>query len=336
MGRQPAVDLLQRHGVPLTADCRPQPAAQEKDAAVLLNPGERVKRRHEIRQGHRRLIGVVKAAQTGRHPLLIQRRVREPPRKQRPLVGGIRPRRLGHERLTLPFAGRIATRFGRQPRRRRRGRPRHQSGHDRPPRGRAKRQPRRRVPVQPAIQPLQRGRRARHADRRVELRLALAIAPRAIGGAAQQQRFGPRQQRLTRRVIAVAPDHGHQAPHQRAGDLFVAFGGQRTKHHLRIARRRQTRLTHQIPQRPPQHRPQEIVVHAADVLLEPLHAHRIGEHDRVAIVTVIREHEVGGRPPSRRRHDRGIAAHFDRQPHRRLVGVVQQHLHLERPGTTPR
>ena len=72
------------------------------------------------------------------------------------------------------------------------------------------------------------------------------------------------------------------------------------------------------------------------MLLQPRHAGCVGEYQGIAVVTVVGEHKIGHGPVGRRCYHRGVTAKFYREAHRRLVGVIQQHLRFERPRPKPR
>ena len=55
---------------------------------------------------------------------------------------------------------------------------------------------------------------------------------------------------------------------------------------------RQPRLAHEIPERAPEHRAQEVVVHRADVLLEPAVLRAVENHEPVGVVVRVGEDEV--------------------------------------------
>ena len=57
----------------LPADEPAEPRAKKKDAAVLLDPRERVERWDEEGKRRRRLIRRVERAEAGRHPVLVER-----------------------------------------------------------------------------------------------------------------------------------------------------------------------------------------------------------------------------------------------------------------------
>src|SRR5437667_8275404 len=72
-----AVDDVQRVLRVLPAEERAEPAADEEDAAMSLNPGKAVQSCREKRQRERLMLGCIEGAQAGGGPFLIECGVRE-------------------------------------------------------------------------------------------------------------------------------------------------------------------------------------------------------------------------------------------------------------------
>ena len=169
------IDCRERACGALAIESGAHPVAEEKNAAIPLDPRETVERGNEISPGEVVVRGIVKCAQARRDPVLIEFLVGEVTSPVARLDGGIWMCGTGDECAAPSLASGISSQLGSEARLGRGGLARNERRYDRPTCRRPERGTGSDAAVEQGIEPFESGRRLRQSNVRVEMILARSI-----------------------------------------------------------------------------------------------------------------------------------------------------------------
>ena len=233
-------------------------------------------------------------AQAPGRPLLVERRVGEVAGEVLALRLRARPRGRRDEGEAAAVGRRVARALRVEPRLRLRHAERQEPGDDVPAGRVAERLAGHGVGGEQGVEPGYAPRRLREIDERVHERLSDAVGPPRVRAALPQGALHIALQpgaRVRREVRADGPAQPRQ--HDRH-DLLVGLAGQLAQREADEALRRHAGCADLVPERAPEHGPEERVVDVLErAALERANARRIEEQEEVAVVPGVGEDVVG-------------------------------------------